>query len=102
MARKYKRDTKGRFSRTGSPKKTSAIKKQAAKNRAYAKKNWRGRGAYARQTDDMINSRGPYSRTLRGKPLSRSSKRANKIVGIGYYKMNPAYPISRYRGKKRK
>ena len=78
--------------------KSKAIRKQ---KKAYAKKNYRGRGGYSRRFDDLKNSKGPvYSQNNKGKKYGKWGKRANKAAA--YYSVSPvALAVSRKRAKKR-
>ena len=62
-----------------------AYKRETARKKAYAKKHYKGPGAYKRKASDMYHSRGAFSKNWRGRSYSTRGKRINKAATIAVH-----------------
>lgn len=87
--------------RRGRGKSTRSSRKVIRKNRkAYAKKNYKGRGGYARKYSDLKRSKGAFATNRHGKPVGKATRALNKYAA--YSTVSPlGFAVSKHRGKKR-
>lgn len=84
MARTYKRDSKGKFSRGGS------VRGVASKAKKKYQKGHSGPGAIHRRRKDYYNSTGAYATSRKGKPVGKTLKKSRKAASVIAFG-NPGY-----------
>ena len=87
--------------RRGRGKSTRAQRKNIRRSKkAYAKKNYKGRGGYARKYSDLRHSRGAFATNRHGKKYGKVGRAVNAYAA--YSTVSPlGFAVSRRRGKKR-